>query len=68
VINFTSLLVIVLASKRWPALWEQMTNGMEHALQRLGIDCGRAKVGDRYVPQCCASGYCSAANSGHIFV
>ena len=47
----------------------QMTNlGMEHALKRLGIECGRAKVGDRYVLEMLRErGWLlGGENSGHI--
>jgi phosphoglucosamine mutase len=46
-----------------------MTNlGLEHALQRLGIDCGRAKVGDRYVLEMMQERHwiLGGENSGHI--
>jgi phosphoglucosamine mutase len=46
-----------------------MTNlGFEHALQRLGIDCGRAKVGDRYVLEMMQERHwiLGGENSGHI--
>lgn len=46
-----------------------MTNlGLEHALQRLGIACGRAKVGDRYVLEMMQQrGWTlGGENSGHI--
>jgi phosphoglucosamine mutase len=46
-----------------------MTNlGLEHALTRLGISCGRAKVGDRYVMELMqANGWVlGGENSGHI--
>lgn len=46
-----------------------MTNlGLEHALQRLGIACGRAKVGDRYVLEMMQQrGWIlGGENSGHI--
>lgn len=46
-----------------------MTNlGLEHALARLGIACGRAKVGDRYVLEMMqANGWVlGGENSGHI--
>jgi phosphoglucosamine mutase len=47
----------------------QMSNlGFEHALQRLGIACGRAKVGDRYVLEMLKErGWTlGGENSGHI--
>ena len=46
-----------------------MTNlGTEHALQRLGIECGRAKVGDRYVLELLRERQwlLGGENSGHI--
>ena len=46
-----------------------MTNlGLEHALQRLGVTCGRAKVGDRYVLEMMQErGWVlGGENSGHI--
>ena len=46
-----------------------MTNlGLEHALQRLGVECGRAKVGDRYVLEMMqARGWIlGGENSGHL--
>jgi phosphoglucosamine mutase len=46
-----------------------MTNlGLEHALQRLGIECGRAKVGDRYVLELMQerNWILGGENSGHI--
>ena len=46
-----------------------MTNlGMEHAVQRLGLECGRAGVGDRYVLEMMqARGWTlGGENSGHI--
>jgi phosphoglucosamine mutase len=46
-----------------------MTNlGLEHALQRLGVDFGRAKVGDRYVLEMMEEkGWkLGGENSGHI--
>lgn len=46
-----------------------MTNlGLEHALQRLGVTCGRAKVGDRYVLEMLQErGWVlGGENSGHI--
>ena len=46
-----------------------MTNlGLEHALGRLGIDCGRAKVGDRYVLEMMQerAWVLGGENSGHI--
>ena len=46
-----------------------MTNlGLEHALKRLGIECGRAKVGDRYVLEMMQQrGWVlGGENSGHI--
>jgi phosphoglucosamine mutase len=46
-----------------------MTNlGFEHALQRLGIGCGRAKVGDRYVLELMQerNWVLGGENSGHI--
>ena len=46
-----------------------MTNlGLEHALQRLGVECGRAKVGDRYVLEMMQQrGWTlGGENSGHI--
>jgi phosphoglucosamine mutase len=46
-----------------------MTNlGLEHALQRLGISCARAKVGDRYVLEMLQQrGWVlGGENSGHI--
>lgn len=46
-----------------------MTNlGLEHALQRLGVECGRAKVGDRYVLEMMQHrGWTlGGENSGHI--
>jgi phosphoglucosamine mutase len=46
-----------------------MTNlGMEHAIQRLGLVCGRAGVGDRYVLEMMQSqGWTlGGENSGHI--
>ena len=46
-----------------------MTNlGLEHALQRLGIACGRAKVGDRYVLEMMQQrGWIlGGENSGHL--
>ncbi len=46
-----------------------MTNlGLEHALGRLGIDCGRAKVGDRYVLELLQerNWVLGGENSGHI--
>lgn len=46
-----------------------MTNlGLEHALARLGIPCGRAKVGDRYVLEMMQerNWILGGENSGHI--
>ena len=46
-----------------------MTNlGLEHALQRLGMECGRAKVGDRYVLELMQErGWqLGGENSGHV--
>jgi phosphoglucosamine mutase len=46
-----------------------MTNlGLEHALQKLGMSCGRAKVGDRYVLEMLQTNdwILGGENSGHI--
>ncbi|MEQ1622835.1 MAG: phosphoglucosamine mutase [Methylococcales bacterium] len=52
-----------------PVVGTLMTNlGMEHGLQKLGIELIRAKVGDRYVMEMLAkhNGILGGENSGHI--
>lgn len=52
-----------------PVVGTLMTNlGMQHGLQKLGIDLVRAKVGDRYVMQLLEEhkGILGGENSGHI--
>ena len=52
-----------------PVVGTLMTNlGMEHGLNRLGIDLVRAKVGDRYVLEMLSAhnGILGGENSGHI--
>ncbi|SJM96273.1 phosphoglucosamine mutase (fragment) [Crenothrix polyspora] len=52
-----------------PVVGTLMTNlGMQHGLQKLGIELVRAKVGDRYVMQLLEEhkGILGGENSGHI--